>query len=172
VKRHGPKSHCPVNVALETVGDPWSLLVIRDIVFAGKHTFGEFMASEERITTSVLADRLAMLVQSGVLAKERHASDRRKECYSLTEKGLDLIPILIELANWGACYDAGAAPDPVWADMFRNDKEDLHGIIRDTVAAGGAVFGGANSLAELASPGAIEHLSCRESQPAPMAEPC
>ena len=64
MKRTDRKSHCPVNSALEVVGDPWSLLVVRDIVFYGKHAFGEFLASEERITTSVLADRLARLVSS------------------------------------------------------------------------------------------------------------
>jgi DNA-binding HxlR family transcriptional regulator len=79
VKRTDRKSHCPVNFALETVGDPWSLLVVRDIVFHGKHAFGEFLASEERITTSVLADRLATLVRTGILAKRRPATDRRKE---------------------------------------------------------------------------------------------
>jgi len=102
VKRTDRKSHCPVNFALETVGDPWSLLVVRDIVFHGKHAFGEFLASEERITTSVLADRLAALVRTGILTKRRSETDRRKESYSLTEKGRALIPVLVELANWGA----------------------------------------------------------------------
>ena len=100
MKRTDRKSHCPVNFALETVGDPWSLLVVRDIVFYGKHAFGEFLASEERVTTSVLADRLATLVRTGVLAKERSTADRRKESYALTSKGLALIPILVELASW------------------------------------------------------------------------
>ena len=79
MKRTDRKSHCPVNFALETVGDPWSLLVVRDIVFYGKHAFGEFLASEERVTTSVLADRLATLVRTGVLAKERSTADRRED---------------------------------------------------------------------------------------------
>ena len=101
MKRTDRKSHCPVNSALEVVGDPWSLLVVRDIVFYGKHTFGEFLASEERITTSVLADRLARLVSSGILSKQRNPADRRREFYSLTDAGLALIPVLVELANWG-----------------------------------------------------------------------
>jgi DNA-binding HxlR family transcriptional regulator len=91
--------HCPVNVALEAVGDPWSLLVVRDIVFHGKHSLGEFLASEERITTSVLADRLATLVRTGILTKRRSATDGRKESYSLTEKGLALVRVMVELAN-------------------------------------------------------------------------
>jgi DNA-binding HxlR family transcriptional regulator len=146
VKRTDCKSHCPVNFALETVGDPWSLLVVRDIVFHGKHTFGEFLASEERITTSVLADRLAALVQTGVLAKERSTADRRKECYTLTGKGLALIPTLVELANWGVRYDPEVTASRLWVDKVQTDREGLYRLIHDTVSAGGAVFRGENSV--------------------------
>ena len=146
VKRTDRKSHCAVNSALETVGDPWSLLVVRDIVFYGKHTFGEFLSSEERITTSVLADRLANLVARGILAKRRSLSDRRKEFYELTEKGLALIPILVELANWGMSYDPEARINARWAQRTRTDREGLDRLIHETVAAGGAVFRGANSV--------------------------
>jgi DNA-binding HxlR family transcriptional regulator len=148
VKRSGRKSRCAVNSALETVGDPWSLLVVRDIVFYGKHTFGEFLASEERITTSVLASRLAMLVQAGVLAKERCAGDRRKEHYTLTDKGLALIPVLVELANWGVCHDPEVVTNPVWLDKLRADREGLCRLIHETVSAGGAVFRGEGSVIE------------------------
>jgi DNA-binding HxlR family transcriptional regulator len=146
VKRTDVKSHCPVNVALETVGDPWSLLVVRDIVFHGKHTFGEFLASEERITTSVLADRLATLVRTGILAKERIATDRRKESYTLTGKGLALIPVLVELANWGLRYDPEVAVNSLWVAKARTDRDGLCRLIRDTVSAGGSVFRGKNSV--------------------------
>jgi DNA-binding HxlR family transcriptional regulator len=82
------------------------------LVFYGKHTFGEFLASEERITTSVLADRLARLVSSGILSKQRNPADRRRELYSLTSAGLALIPVLVELANWGVRYDPEVAENP------------------------------------------------------------
>jgi DNA-binding HxlR family transcriptional regulator len=146
VKRTDQKSHCPVNSALEKVGDPWSLLVVRDIVFHGKHTFGDFLASEERITTSVLANRLATLVRTGVLTKERSTSDRRKEYYTLTDKGLALIPVLVELANWGVRYDPEVVANQLWLDKARTDREGLYRLIRDTVATGGAVFRGENSV--------------------------
>lgn len=148
MKRTDRKSHCPVNFALETVGDPWSLLIVRDIVFHGKHAFGEFLASEERITTSVLADRLATLVRTGVLAKERLPADRRKESYTLTGKGLALIPILVELASWGVRYDPEVIVSPLWVDKARTDRDGLCRLIRDTVSAGGAVFRGENSVIE------------------------
>lgn len=148
VKRTDRKSHCPVNSALETVGDPWSLLVVRDVVFYGKHTFGEFLASEERITTSVLADRLATLVSTGILTKRRSETDQRKESYSLTDKGLALIPILVELANWGVAYDPDVVANPLWTDKVRADREGLYQLIRETVAAGRAVFRGEDSVVE------------------------
>jgi DNA-binding HxlR family transcriptional regulator len=122
VKRTDRKSHCPVNSALEVVGDPWSLLVVRDIVFYGKHTFGEFLASEERITTSVLADRLARLVSGGILSKQRNPADRRREFYSLTDAGLALIPVLVELANWGVRHDPEVTEDPLWTSKAETDR--------------------------------------------------
>jgi DNA-binding HxlR family transcriptional regulator len=148
VKRTGRKSRCAVNFALETVGDPWSLLVVRDIVFYGKHTFSEFLASEERITTSVLASRLATLVQAGVLAKNRSATDRRKEHYTLTDKGLALIPILVELANWGVHHDPEVVAIPLWLDKVRTDREGLYRLIHETASVGGAVFRGKAGVIE------------------------
>jgi hypothetical protein len=71
----------------------------------GKKTYGEFLESDEGIATNILASRLAQLVQTGILEKKPHATDKRKEVYALTEKGLDLIPILLELANWSAQHD-------------------------------------------------------------------
>jgi hypothetical protein len=100
----------------------------------------------ERITTSVLADRLATLVRTGILAKRRSATDRRKEFYSLTEKGLSLIPVLVELANWGVSYDPDVAANPFWVSKAQTDRAGLHRLIRDTVLAGGSVFCGENSV--------------------------
>jgi DNA-binding HxlR family transcriptional regulator len=137
-----------VNFALEAVGDPWSLVIVRDVVFHGKHTFCEFLASEERITTSVLADRLAALVRTGILAKQRSTADRRRESYTLTDKGLALIPILVELANWGLRYDPEVVANPLWVDKIRADREGLYRLIHDTVSAGGAVFRGEHNVIE------------------------
>ncbi len=148
MKRTDQKSHCAVNSALEVVGDPWSLLVVRDIVFYGKHTFGEFLASEERITTSVLADRLAKLVSGGILSKQRNPADRRREFYALTDKGLALIPVLVELANWGVSYDPEVVVNPLWVGKVETDREGLYELIRDTVVRGGSVWRGKNSVGE------------------------
>ncbi len=148
VKRTDRKSHCPVNAALEVVGDPWSLLVVRDIVFYGKHTFGEFLASEERITTSVLADRLARLASNGILSKERDPADGRREFYSLTSRGLELIPILVELANWGVRCDPQVVENPLWTRKVATDRTGLYKLILDTVVSGGSVWRGKDSVIE------------------------
>ena len=98
-KQHYRRSDCPISFALETFGDMWSLLIVRDIIYFGKKTYGEFLESDEGIATNIQASRLAQLVQTGILEKKPHATDKRKEVYALTEKGLDLIPILLELAG-------------------------------------------------------------------------
>jgi DNA-binding HxlR family transcriptional regulator len=146
VKRAGGKSSCAVNFALEVVGDPWSLLIVRDIVFYGKRTFGEFLASEERITSSVLADRLAALVETGLLTKRPSAVDGRRTVYGLTDKGLTLIPLLVELACWGMGHGPDVRTDELFLEAARTDRGKLLELVRDTVAAGGAVFRGDDSV--------------------------
>jgi DNA-binding HxlR family transcriptional regulator len=100
------RSHCAVNYGVEIFGDRWSLLIIRDIVFAGKKTYGEFLKSEERIATNILASRLAFLEEQGILSRTPSPDDGRKDFYTLTEKGLDLIPIVLNIVLWSARHDA------------------------------------------------------------------
>lgn len=136
------RSHCPVNYGLEIFGDKWSLLVVRDIAFAGKKTYGEFLKSEEGVATNILASRLAYLEEQGILAKTPSATDGRKDFYSLTEKGLDLIPVLLSVVVWSAKHDpkshARRRKDFV-ARLNRNSQkagEELKQLVR----AGGFVF--------------------------------
>ena len=100
------RSHCAVNYGVEIFGDRWSLLIIRDIVFVGKKTYGQFLKSEEGIATNVLAARLAFLEEQGILTKAPSPDDRRKDFYTLTEKGLDLIPMVLNIVLWSAKHDA------------------------------------------------------------------
>ena len=100
------RSHCAVNYGVELFGDRWSLLIIRDIVFAGKKTYGEFLRSEEGIATNVLASRLAFLEEQGILSRAPNPDDRRKDFYTLTEKGLDLIPLVLNIVLWSAKHDS------------------------------------------------------------------
>jgi DNA-binding HxlR family transcriptional regulator len=84
------------------LGDKWTLLILRDIVFAGKSTYGQFLQSQEKMATNILADRLAVLESQGLLTKAVAADKKSKFTYRLTEKGVDTIPIIIELVLWGA----------------------------------------------------------------------
>jgi DNA-binding HxlR family transcriptional regulator len=143
---HQRRSDCPINFALETFGDPWSLLIIRDIVYFGKKTYGEFLASEEGMATNILASRLAHLEQQGILVKKLSPSDKRKEEYVLTEKGLDLISVLVEMANWCAEHDLHTAAPASWIALMKADREKMIRLIRETVQNGGSVFGGEKSL--------------------------
>lgn len=98
------RSGCPINLGLEVFGDKWTLLIIRDIMFAGKRHFREFLASDEAISSNILADRLTMLVQAGILTRAEDPSHRLKAIYSLTEKGIDLLPILAQISRWSRTY--------------------------------------------------------------------
>ncbi len=137
MKRADRKSDCAINYSLEMLGDPWSLLIIRDIVSFGKKTYGEFLASDERIGTSVLARKLVSLEKNGIITKEPSKADKRKEEYRLTTKGLDLIPILCEFSLWGATHDPHSGAD--WAKIgeYRSHRQRIIKRIRTTVQEDG-----------------------------------
>lgn len=97
---------------------------MRDIVCYKKRTYGEFVASRERISSRTLAMRLEHLVKAGILVKQTHESDKRKEAYALTDKGRSAIPILIELATWGAEFDPQTDSPHSWIDAVQADKAD------------------------------------------------
>ena len=146
------KSHCPINFGLETFGDPWSLLIVRDIVYFGKHTFKEFLASEEAIAPSVLSARLTQLEAAGILTAGPDPADRRRVFYTLTETGLALIPILVEIAIWSARVDPQTEAPIDWIEMVARNRPEMLSRITDTVRRGGSVFVGEDSvLAQLAA---------------------
>src|SRR5262249_30239537 len=144
--KHHRRSDCPINFALETFGDSWSLLIVRDIVYFGKKTYGEFLESDEGIATNILASRLAQLEQKGLLLKKPQEGDKHKVLYVLTEKGLDLIPILLELAAWSAQHDPQTAAPQAWIARVNADKATLKRCIRETVQRGGSIFVGPDSV--------------------------
>lgn len=140
------RSTCPINFSLEIVGDAWSLLIIRDIVYFGKHTFGEFHASDEGIARNILANRLAKLEENGILAKRPHA-DKRKDNYTLTDKGLDLIPLLVDAADWGVCYGLEIEAPLWWVEAVRQHRSVIIEEIKQAVREGRSVFIGDNNVA-------------------------
>ena len=144
MKRSDTKSHCPVNFALETFGDTWSLLIIRDIVFWGKKTYGEYLKSKEGISTSILSARLEHLVQKGILTKTPYAADKRKDTYTLTEKGLDVIPQLLEMAGWSSRYDPKTTAPKAFVAAVYADREKMFKQVKQIVRDGGSIFGQKN----------------------------
>ena len=136
------RSHCAVNYGVEIFGDRWSLLIIRDIVFVGKKAYGEFLKSEEGIATNVLASRLAFLEEQGILSKAPSPDDGRKDYYTLTEKGLDLIPIVLNVVLWSAKYDSQSyvrRSGEFFARLSQNPmqvSEEVRALVRD----GGCIF--------------------------------
>lgn len=114
------RSGCPVNVSLERFGDRWSLLLIRDMMVRGYKTFKEFQESGEGIATNILADRLDRLQAGGIVSTEPDESDGRRVHYRLTEKGIDLAPVMLELLVWAARWEETAAPCDVMAQMEAN----------------------------------------------------
>lgn len=96
------RSGCPINLAVEVLGDRWSLVVLRDVMFGDRHYFRELLSgSEEGIASNILADRLRRLVTNGLLARAGDANHRQRIRYSLTEAGVQLVPVMAALGSWG-----------------------------------------------------------------------
>jgi len=137
------RSHCSVNFALESLGDRWSLLIVRDMVFLGKKTYGEFLKAEEGIATNILASRLDFLERIEVIKKSPHGEDQRKEIYTLTEKGLDLIPVLFEFFKWSAKHDPLSAAHqypPRFLKQLKANRDKFNKKVRDLVRSGSCLF--------------------------------
>jgi DNA-binding HxlR family transcriptional regulator len=98
------RSDCPLNYGIEIFCDKWSLLIIRDLMFFGKRHFNEFLSSEEHIATNLLADRLTMLEKEKIIRKSKDSQHKQKIVYSLTEKGIDLIPVILTIGLWSEKY--------------------------------------------------------------------
>lgn len=137
----GRRSRCPLNVAIELLGDPWSLLIVRDMMFRGGRTYGEFLQSGEGIATNMLADRLRKLVRAGVIAQQPDDADRRKVNYRLTRMGLDLAPVLVDLIAWGAKHFSTSAPPAVVRRIRRDRASFLAEIRRRWKDGGPPLFG-------------------------------
>lgn len=122
MKPQKPRSSCPISFSLDVLGDKWTLLILRDLVFAGKATYSEFLQSEEKVATNILANRLAALESQGFISKQVAADKKSKFTYRLTDKGLDLLPLLIEITLWGAKYSP-AGGDATLLEQLAADKE-------------------------------------------------
>jgi len=125
------RSHCPINFAQEIFGDKWSLLIIRDLMFKGKKYYSEFLSSDEKISTNILANRLGKLETDGLITKAIDKENNSKKIYALTQKGTDLLPMLLEMIAWSAKYDDETGTPAEFIQKFKEDKESL---IRELIA--------------------------------------
>ena len=124
------RSGCPVSISLEVLGDRWSLLIIRDMMVRAFRTFKQFRESHEKIATNILADRLHKLATAGIITAEPEQSDGRKVNYRLTEKGIDLAPVVLDLLVWGTRHLETGAPNAVVERMAANRDEVLAEVRR------------------------------------------
>ena len=117
-------------MSLEMIGDRWSLLIVRDMMMRGFRTYREFLNSEEGIATNILADRLRKLDRAGIIAASHDHNDRRKLIYKLTKKGIDLGPVLLELALWSARHSNAEVPRPPMIDKMEKNRAAFLAEIR------------------------------------------
>jgi DNA-binding HxlR family transcriptional regulator len=140
--REGPRSGCAINAAVEALGDRWSLIVLRDVIFGGRRHFRDLLAnSDEGIASNILSSRLKALVAGGLLSHE-DAGRGRRGSYSLTEAGIQTVPIMVALGSWGLRHRE-TTPElavrarlleeggpPLWADFMDELREEHLGIPR------------------------------------------
>lgn len=119
------RSGCPISIALELLGDAWSLLIVRDLMFKERRTFNDFLTGGEGIASNILADRLRKLEDANIIEKRRDPQDARRFIYRLTSKGIDLAPVLVELVIWSARHEQTDAP----AAVVRGMRADRDGFV-------------------------------------------
>lgn len=124
------RSHCPIAFALDIFGDKWTLLILRDIIFFGKRFYKDFANSDEAISTNILADRLQKLEEQGILLKRQDEDDKKRYIYVPTRKGLDLVPVMLEMSIWSSDYDGNTAAPP---ELMARIKKDPRKYAREIV---------------------------------------
>jgi DNA-binding HxlR family transcriptional regulator len=117
-----PRSGCPLSYTLDFFGDKWSLLILRDMALSDKSTYGEFLSSDEQIATNILADRLSMLETYGFVTKQVAVDKKSKFIYRLTEKGISLVPVILEIGLWGSTFNPPGL-NPTLLKALQQDKE-------------------------------------------------
>lgn len=123
--RDSPRSGCPINAAVEVLGDPWVMLILRDMVFGRRRHFRELLSgSIEGIASNILSDRLKRLVAAGLLSQEEPVHGRRA-AYSLTEAGIDAVPVMVALGTWGLAHRAGEPALRVRAEVLRDGGPEV-----------------------------------------------
>ena len=125
MKKNKIRTHCPISFALDFFGDKWTFLIIRDLAFKGKSFYNEFLAGEEGIATNILSDRLKKLELIGIVTSKKVKERQIRKKYTLTDKGKDLIPILVEMIVWSYKHDPETEAGADFFDQATNKREHL-----------------------------------------------
>ncbi|MCO6149648.1 helix-turn-helix domain-containing protein [Flavobacterium sp. NRK1] len=124
------RSDCPISSSLDIIGDKWSLLIVRDLMLHKSRTYGDFTKSAEKIATNILANRLQLLENNGIIIKLPYPDNKVKGLYRLSQKGIDLIPALIEIALWGDKYVANSdESSPFLKEVKKNKAKFLKNVM-------------------------------------------
>ena len=121
------RSGCPLNASVEMLGDRWSLLIVRDMMLRGSKSFKDFLNAFEKPATNVLADRLKRLQKFAIIEPQKDLRDARKINYVLTQKGIDLAPVLTEMVLWAAAHERTGNQSLV-RQMKKNKQRFLAGV--------------------------------------------
>lgn len=119
------RSACPISYSLDLFGDKWTLLILRDIILDGKSSFTEFMSSTEKIASNILVDRLQVLHKEGFLTKQVSELNKSKFIYTLNDRAIDLIPVIIDLIEWGAKYNPTGEPKLILNKLGKNKAKTI-----------------------------------------------
>ena len=122
------RSNCPVSFSLDLLGDKWTLLILRDMMLNEKSSFSEFMNSDERIASNILVDRLNVLHSYGFVTKHTSLLNKSKFLYTLTDKSIDLVPVVIELILWGEKHNHKGEPRAILSKVLKNKTRTIKEI--------------------------------------------
>lgn len=124
------RSTCPINYSVEIFGDKWMLLLLRDIMFNGKNSFLEFRASDEKISSAVLTEKLNLLLDEGIVSKVTSPKNASKFLYLITDKGIELVPVMVEILTWGSRYNPDGGPK-TWLERIKQNKKKAIAELQD-----------------------------------------
>ena len=125
MKTMDKRSTCPINYSVEIFGDKWMLLLLRDLMFNGKNSFLEFRASNEKISSAVLTEKLNTLLAEGIVTKVTSPKNASKFLYLLTDKGIELVPFMVEFLDWGSRYNPDGGPKSLLNQIKQSKKKTI-----------------------------------------------
>lgn len=132
LENQSPRSECPITNVLDILGDRWTLIVVRDMLLLGKHEYKEFLEGSDGIATNILADRLKKLTCAGIVRQIPHPESKTRKLYYLTDRGKQLLPLMIEMIIWGAAHIASVRVPPRLLYKIKNNREQF---VRETLHA-------------------------------------